>query len=172
MSEAPAVVLADRLERWPVDRLIPYERNARTHSDDQVAEIAASIQAFGFNAPILVDAEAGIIAGHGRLLGARKLGLAEVPVVVLGHLTDVQRRAYILADNRIAEKSNWDGALLTDELQQLAGEIEVELMGWDQSEFDALVRKISPPDEFPEYDENVETEHTCPKCGYVWSGKA
>ncbi len=86
--------MARRIEIWPVGRLVPYARNARTHSDAQVAQIAASIAEFGFNAPILVDSNAGIVAGHGRLLAARKLGLPEVPVVVLDHLSDTQRRAY------------------------------------------------------------------------------
>jgi ParB-like chromosome segregation protein Spo0J len=82
--------MANRIEIWPVDRLVAYARNARTHSPEQVAQIAASIVEFGFNAPILVDSHAGIIAGHGRMLAARKLGLAEVPVVVLDHLSDTQ----------------------------------------------------------------------------------
>src|SRR5450755_3549123 len=91
--------MANRIEVWPVQRLVPYARNARTHSPEQVAQIAASIVEFGFNAPILVDSRAGVVAGHGRLLAARKLGLAEVPVVVLDHLTETQRRAYLIADN-------------------------------------------------------------------------
>ena len=94
--------LARRIEIWPSDRLVPYAKNARTHSPEQVAQIAASIVEFGFVNPILVDTNAGIIAGHGRLLAARKLGLAEVPVVVLDHLSETQRRAYIIADNKLA----------------------------------------------------------------------
>jgi hypothetical protein len=87
--------IPQRIEHWPLEKLIPYARNPRTHSDAQVAQIAASIGAFGFNNPILVDTKAGIIAGHGRLLAARKLQLAEVPVIVLDHLTEAQKRAYI-----------------------------------------------------------------------------
>ena len=94
--------LAQRIEHWPLEKLIPYARNPRTHSDAQVAQIAASISAFGFNNPCLVDTKAGIIAGHGRLPAARKLQLAEVPVIVLDHLTEAQKRAYILADNQLA----------------------------------------------------------------------
>ena len=97
MSVAFAPALARRIEIWPVDRLVPYTSNARTHSPEQVAQIAASIVEFGFNAPILVASDAGIVAGHGRLLAARKLGLGEVPVVVLDHLSETQRRAYIIA---------------------------------------------------------------------------
>jgi ParB-like chromosome segregation protein Spo0J len=97
--------MAKHIEFWPLGRLVPYARNARTHSDAQVAQIAASIAEFGFNNPVLVDTNAGIIAGHGRVLAARKLGLDEVPVVVLDHLSETQKRAYILADNRIGENA-------------------------------------------------------------------
>src|SRR6266581_4808307 len=94
--------MAQRIEHWPLDKLIPFARNPRTHSDAQVAQIAASIAEFGFNNPILVDTKNGIIAGHGRLLAARKLQLTEVPVIVLDHLTETQKRAYIIADNQLA----------------------------------------------------------------------
>ena len=95
--------MAQRIELWPTARLVPYASNARTHSDRQVAQIAASIAEFGFNNPLLVDTNAGIIAGHGRLLAARKLGLEHVPVVVLDHLSETQKRAYILADNKLSD---------------------------------------------------------------------
>ena len=91
-----------QVELWPLARLIPYARNARTHSDAQIAQIAGSIEAFNFNNPVLVDTAGGIIAGHGRVLAARKLGLSEVPVIVLGHLTENQKRAFMLADNKLA----------------------------------------------------------------------
>src|SRR5438876_1326535 len=107
---------ARSIEQWLVERLIPYARNARTHSEEQVAQIAASIVEFGFNNPILVDTNAGIIAGHGRLLAARKLQLTEVPVIVLDHLTETEKRAYIIADNRLAESAGWDEELLRVEL--------------------------------------------------------
>src|SRR3954453_10341525 len=94
---------AQRSEHWPLGKLISYARNPRTHSGAQVAQIAASIAEFGFNNPVLVDSAAGIIAGHGRLLAARKLQLPEVPVIVLDHLNETQKRAYILADNRLGE---------------------------------------------------------------------
>src|SRR5438128_7548714 len=94
--------MAQRIELWPTDRLIPYARNPRTHSDAQVAQIAASIGEFGFLNPILVDTKAGILAGHGRLLAARKLKLTEVPVIILDHLTEAQRRAYEIVDNQLA----------------------------------------------------------------------
>ena len=111
--------MARQIELWPVERLVPYARNARAHSDDQIAQIAASIVEFGFNNPVLVDTNAGIIAGHGRLLAARKLGLERVPVVVLDHLSETQKRAYILADNRISENAGWDEDTLAAELGEL-----------------------------------------------------
>src|ERR1039457_5932745 len=104
--------MATRIEHWPIDKLIPFARNPRTHSEAQVAQIAASIAEFGFNNPILVDSKAGIIAGHGRLLAARKLRLKEVPVIILDHLTDAQKRAYIVADNQLALNAGWDEEVL------------------------------------------------------------
>lgn len=109
-----------------VEKLIPYARNARKHSDEQVAQIAASIREFGFNAPVLIDAEDGIIAGHGRVLAARKLGLTEVPCVRLSHLSDTQKRAYILADNKLALNSDWDQEMLGIEIKGLS-EIGMDL---------------------------------------------
>src|SRR6476659_5618670 len=109
--------LSDQIERWPIDRLIPHARNPRTHSDGQVAQIAASIAEFGFVNPVLVGGEAGILAGHGRLLGAQALQLKEVPVIVLDHLTPAQRKAYLLADNKLAELAGWDEDLLRLELK-------------------------------------------------------
>ena len=108
------------VEYWPLDRLIPYAHNARTHSPAQVAEIAGSIRAFGFSNPILVGEEAGIIAGHGRLAAARKLALAGVPVIVLRRLNDAQRRQLVLADNRIALNAGWDAEMLGLELTELS----------------------------------------------------
>jgi ParB-like chromosome segregation protein Spo0J len=118
------------IDRWSIDPLIPFVGNARTRSDAQIAQIAASIREFGFVNPILVDTEAGIIAGHGRLLAARKLGLQEVPVIVLDHLTLAQRRAYVLVDNKLAENAGWDEELLQAELAILRGaEFEPSLSG-------------------------------------------
>jgi DNA modification methylase len=124
--------VAERIEHWPLARLLPYARNARKHSDEQVAQIAASIVEFGFTNPILVGSDGVIVAGHGRLAAARKLGLAAVPVVVLDHLTATQRRALVIADNRIAENADWDEALLRAELEALQGEgFYVDLTGFD-----------------------------------------
>lgn len=129
---------AHTIEQWPVDRLVPYDRNARTHSETQVAQIAASITQFGFNNPILVDSSSGIIAGHGRLQAARKLGLVSVPVIVLDHLTDAQRRAYILADNKLALNAGWDEELLLAELRDLDEMIDLQLTGFDANELERL----------------------------------
>jgi ParB-like chromosome segregation protein Spo0J len=165
-------VLAAKIEHWPIGRLVPYARNARTHSPAQVEQIAKSITEFGFVNPILVDGEAGgILAGHGRLQAAQLLMLALVPVIVLGHLTEAQRRAYIVADNKHAENAGWDMALLTDELEMLAGVFSLDTLGFDQKEFESMIARTLPPDEFAEYsEEDIETQHTCPKCGYRWSG--
>ena len=103
---------------WPVEKLIPYARNARTHSAEQVAQIAASIAEFGWTNPILAGADGIVIAGHARLLAARKLGMTEVPVIVLDHLTETQRRALVLADNRLALNAGWDEEMLRVELQR------------------------------------------------------
>ncbi len=133
-------VMAQHLEHWPVDRLIPYARNPRTHSEAQVAQIAASLAEFGFNNPILVDTQSGIIAGHGRLLAARKLQLPKVPVIVLDHLSEAQKRAYILVDNRLAENAGWDEELLRLELAALEDEnFHLDLMGFDDEELARLL---------------------------------
>ncbi len=127
--------LADKLEHWPIERLLPYIRNARTHSEAQIAQIAASIAEFGFTAPILAGSDGVIVAGHGRLAAARKLGLASVPVVVLEHLTPTQRRALVIADNKIAENAGWDEELLRLELADLQeADFDLALTGFDADE--------------------------------------
>ena len=124
----------------PVDALVPYARNARTHSDAQVAQIAASITEFGWTNPILTDGDKGVIAGHGRLMAARKLSLKEVPVIELAHLTPEQKKAYILADNRLAENAGWDDELLKLELAELkAADFDLDLMGFTDKELEELL---------------------------------
>ncbi len=124
--------LSTHIERWPTQKLVPYARNARTHSEEQVAQIAASIVEFGFTNPILAGSDGVIVAGHGRLAAARKLGLDTVPVVVLDHLTPTQRRALIIADNRIAENAGWDDAMLRIELQSLHEDgFNLDITGFD-----------------------------------------
>lgn len=111
--------MARATELWPNEKLVPYDRNPRTHSDEQVLEIAASSAEFGFTNPILVDTKAGIIAGHGRSLAAKELSLSEVPVIILDHLTETQKRAYVIADNRLALNAGSDDELLLVELAEL-----------------------------------------------------
>ena len=133
--------LADKIERWPTAKLLPYARNARTHSEEQVAQIAASIAEFGFTNPILAGADGVIVAGHGRLAAAQKLGLETVPVVVLDHLTPTQRRALVIADNRIAENAGWDDDVLRTELAALQDEdFDLALTGFDA---DALAELLA-----------------------------
>ena len=126
-------------KRMAVDSLIPYARNSRTHSEAQVAQIAASIKEFGFTNPILVDADGGVIAGHGRLLAARKLGMADVPVIELAHLTDAQRRAYIIADNKLALNAGWDDEALRIEFAVLRDDcFDLSITGFSDEELAAL----------------------------------
>ena len=124
--------LSTHIERWSPEKLVPYARNARTHSEEQVAQIAASIAEFGFTNPIVAGSDGVIVAGHGRLAAAQKLGLDTVPVVVLDHLTPTQRRALIIADNRIAENAGWDDAMLRIELQSLQEDgFNLDITGFD-----------------------------------------
>jgi ParB-like chromosome segregation protein Spo0J len=109
-----------KIEQIPTADLIPYARNTRTHSPEQVAQIAGSIREFGFTNPVLIDGDNGIIAGHGRVMAASKLGLAKVPCIRLAHLTDTQKRAYIIADNKLALNAGWDEEMLALELGELA----------------------------------------------------
>jgi len=130
---------ADHVERWPIERLIPYARNARTHSDAQIAQIAASIREWGWTAAVLVDEAGTIIAGHGRVLAARQLALADVPVTVARGWSDAQKRAYTLADNKLAMNAGWDEEMLKLELGDLQLEgFDVGLIGFDGTEMDGL----------------------------------
>ena len=123
----------------PIDTLIPYARNARVHDEAQIAQIAGSIKEFGFNNPILIDKDNGIIAGHGRVMAARKLGLTEVPTILLDHLNETQRKAYILADNRIAINSTWDNEMLSVELSDIKDDIDLAKLGFNPDELNALL---------------------------------
>lgn len=129
-----------QIETLPIDTLIPYARNSRTHSDEQVAQIAASIREFGFTNPVLIDADGGLIAGHGRVMGARKLGLADVPCIRLSHLSEAQRRAYVIADNKLALNAGWDDAMLALELRDLQGmDFDLSLTGFENDDITALL---------------------------------
>lgn len=129
-----------QVEQWPIERLLPYAANARSHPDGQVAQIAGSIAEFGFNVPCLVDERGVLIAGHGRLLAARRLGLTEVPVIRLDHLTDAQARAFRIADNQIALNATWDDALLSAEVARLKDDgVDLDLLGFGEDELDRLL---------------------------------
>jgi ParB-like chromosome segregation protein Spo0J len=159
-----------KVESREIAALIPFARNSRTHSDAQVAQIAASIREFGWTNPILVDGSNGIIAGHGRLAAARKLGVTEIPVIVLDGLSDAQKRAYVIADNKLALNAGWDMELLKVELQDLdAGNFDLTLTGFDLGELTALFDQ-------PNFDPGTEEDQgkldelapkmvQCPHCG-------
>ena len=133
------IAMAQKIELWNLERLKPYENNAREHSVEQVAQIAASIVEFGFLNPILVDSNDGIVAGHGRLSAAKELALDVVPVVVLDHLTENQKKAYILVDNKLAENASWNEELLAQEIIKLnLQDFDLNILGWTDEEIKAL----------------------------------
>jgi ParB/Sulfiredoxin domain len=126
---------ADKVERWPIDRLVPYARNARTHSEAQIEQVAASIREWGWTNPVLVGEDGGIIAGHCRVLAGRQLGLAEVPVMLATGWSEAQKRAYVLADNQLALNAGWNPDLLRLELGDLQGlEFDLGKIGFDDTE--------------------------------------
>lgn len=154
-----------RVQYRRLDDLVPYERNARTHSEAQVAKIAASIREFGWTNPVLIDADGTVIAGHGRLRAARLMGMEQVPVIELGHMTEAQRRAYVIADNQLALDAGWDEDLLKLELGDLreAG-FDLTLTGLDPKLIDRLLRPaLRDPDEVPELPKKAVT-----KPGQIW----
>jgi DNA modification methylase len=158
------------VERWPIDRLIPYARNARTHSDEQVAQVAASIIEFGWTNPILVGGDGVIIAGHARLAAARKLKMADVPVIVLDHLTPAQRRALVLADNRLAMNAGWDEEMLRVELTSLKEEnFDLDIVGFTDEEIEDLLAPEETHDGLTEDDAVPdEQEKAVTVLGDVW----
>jgi ParB-like chromosome segregation protein Spo0J len=170
------------LQWWPLDRLIPYAKNARTHSPEQIAQIQASIQEFGFINPILVDGNDGIMAGHGRLAAAKNLGLAKVPVLMFNHLTPAQRRAYILADNQLALNARWDMELLQQEVAGLnLADFDLSLLGFDNDRIASLLdpegidregtaaKEHTGAKEYGEEDFS-EFDHKCPRCNFEFNG--
>ena len=160
-------------KRVTTESLIPYARNSRTHSEAQVTKIAASIKEFGFLNPVIIDGQSGIIAGHGRVLAAKKLGLLELPAIEASHLTDAQRRAYIIADNRLALDAGWDDEMLRVEFEDLAeAGFNLELTGFSLYEIESIAigdqaRNIEPESSAKEIDTDGYTmDHACPKCGF------
>ena len=169
-------------QKWPaesvkmvkIEELIPYARNARTHSDEQVAQIAASIKEWGWTVPVLTDETGMLIAGHGRVMAARKLNITEVPTMTATGWTEAQKKAYVLADNAIALKSGWDTELLAIELADLHSEdFDLGLTGFDGAELSELmypedqVEAEAPDSSSKEIDvDDYVMGHTCPKCGF------
>ena len=142
---------ADQVQQWPIDKLIPYAKNARTHSEEQVAQIAASIKEWGFTTAVLVDESGSIIAGHGRVMAARKLGLTEVPVMVAAGWTDAQKRAYVIADNKLALNAGWDDEMLRVEFAELELEgFDLSITGFAPEEIEALKFDDDAEAEMPE----------------------
>lgn len=153
-----------KIQEIEIEKLIPYARNSRTHSDDQVAQIAASIKEFGWTNPILVDGEAGIIAGHGRLAAARKLGLKKIPVIELSHLSPTQKKALIIADNKLALNAGWDNEMLALEFEELEIDgFDLALTGFGDEERDALkpeqvTEGLTDEDAVPDVPEEPKTK--------------
>lgn len=152
-----------QIEQVNIEKLIPYARNSRTHNDLQVAQIAASIKEFGFTNPVLVDSENVIIAGHGRVMGAQKIGIVDVPCIRLTHLTEAQRRAYVIADNKIALNAGWDEEMLRLEIGDLKEfDFDLSLTGFELDDInqmlalnDATSEGKTDEDEVPEIQEKV-----------------
>ena len=167
------------IEHLKTSDLIPYARNAKKHDASQVAKLAGSIREFGFTNPVLIDKDNGIIAGHGRVLAAQSLALETVPCIRLGHLTDTQRRAYILADNRLAEiGGGWDEEMLKLELADLRElDVDFDCLGFDA---DMIEQKLNPPEPEENYPDSsskeidvdgMQMECACPKCGFEFDPK-
>ena len=171
-----------KVEAVSTSKLIPYARNARMHSDVQIGQIAASIREFGFCNPVLIDAENGIIAGHGRVMAAQKLGLESVPCVRLSHLSETQKKAYIIADNRLAETGGgWDTELLALEIEDLRLEdVSLDLIGFDAAALEAMFDDAAgsgndtpPESSTKEIDpDNYQMGHRCPRCGFEFDSAA
>lgn len=160
----------------PTGDLIPYASNSRTHSDEQVAQIAGSIKEFGFTNPVLIDGQSGIIAGHGRVLAAHKLGMDEVPTICLDYLSETQKRAYVIADNKLALNAGWDEELLGIELSDLReSDIDLNLTGFDGDEIESF---LNPPDFEPGTEEDQGSLDelspkivTCPHCSQTFDSR-
>lgn len=155
---------ADKVEKWAINKLIPYARNARTHSDEQISQLAASIKEWGWTTPVLVDEQGGIIAGHGRTLAAQRLKMTEVPVMVAKGWSEAKKRAYVLADNKLAMNAGWDNEMLALELGEI-GDLgfDLDLIGFTAEEIAALMLVEIPPgltdeDAVPEVPEEPTTK--------------
>jgi ParB-like chromosome segregation protein Spo0J len=165
-----------KIEQIATDKLIPYARNAKRHDAAQVSKLAGSIREFGFNNPVLIDKDNGIVAGHGRVMAAQKLELKTVPCIRLGHLTDTQRRAYILADNRLAEiGGGWDEEMMALELGDLRElDFDLDLIGLDADKIEAILNPLESDfapgteDDQGKLDQLEPKLVKCPHCGVEW----
>ena len=161
---------ADKVEHWDITKLVPYARNSRTHSDAQVAQIAASIKEWGWTTPVLVDEDGSIIAGHGRTLAAQRLKMTQVPVMVAKGWSDTKKRAYIIADNKLALNAGWDDELLKLELGDLnIAEFKMELLGFDANELNlamGLGVDFQPGTEDDQGKLDELAPIICPSCGH------
>lgn len=175
MAERKQVDL--KVEYKNIKDLIPYCNNSRTHSDDQVLQIASSIKEFGFTNPVLIDGQGGIIAGHGRIMAAQKLKMDEVPTITLSDLSEAQKKAYIIADNKLALNSGWDDELLKIELEQLKElDFDLGLIGFDEIELGNMFldgEDLTEPDSSTKEIDTDEYEMSCicPKCGFEFDDK-
>jgi ParB-like chromosome segregation protein Spo0J len=148
----------ERFEKVNIDKLVPYARNARTHSKEQILQLRASLREFGFVNPVIVDKDLNIIAGHGRILAAKEEGVKEVPCVFAEHLSEAQKRAYIIADNRLALNAGWDPEMLSVEISDLQGvDFDISLLGFDDAELNKL---LSDNDDVQEDDFDVISIHS------------
>jgi ParB-like chromosome segregation protein Spo0J len=160
---------ADTVERWAIEKLIPYAKNARTHSDAQVAQIAASMKEWGWTNPVLADEAGGLISGHGRVLAARQLGITEVPVMIAHGWTEAQKRAYVIAGNKLALNAGWDGELLRLELGELKlGGFDLSLTGFGDLELKDILAEpeFAPGSASDQHRLDEKTPCTCPNCGF------
>lgn len=177
-----SLIDASPLDKRDPKDLLPYAQNSRTHSDYQIKQIADSIEEFGFTNPVLIDGHDEVIAGHGRVFAAMRLDLPKVPVLVLTHLSDAQRKAYVIADNKLALNAGWDHDLLCTELEELDNlSFDIQTIGFSDEELNAIleplavtnIESVSESESKPvtgskEYGENEfrDFKHTCPKCGF------
>lgn len=161
---------ADKVEKWDIEKLIPYAKNSRTHSDAQIAQIASSMKEWGWTNPILVDEGGTIIAGHGRVLAARKLGIKEIPVMIASGWSDAKKKAYVIADNKLALNAGWDSELLRLEIEELKEvNFDVELLGFNENELKEISANVnfdvgSEKDQ-SRLDELEPKIISCPHCG-------
>ncbi len=156
------------IEIVKINKLKPHPKNPRIHPDSAIDKLVKSIKEYGWTNPVLVSKDGFVLAGHARLKAAEKAGLDEVPVIYLP-LSGSKAEAYMIADNKLQDETDWDFPKLKDLLQELdTGEFDIEITGFDENEIENLMTQFFNPDEQKEYDENIETTNKCPKCGYEW----